>query len=67
MKVGDLVKTNRFSVGIQKGSIGLIVGTKDLKWTKEIPFVLDFFKEDQYGMRRYIYFEDDLEVVSESR
>jgi ABC-type multidrug transport system fused ATPase/permease subunit len=28
---------------------------------------VDIFKEDQYGLRKYIYFEDDLEVISESR
>ena len=66
MKVGDLVKTNRFSVGIEAGSIGLIIGTKDLRWTDEIPFVIDFFREDQYGLRHYIYFKEDLELVSES-
>jgi hypothetical protein len=67
MKIGDLVKTNRFSVGVPEGSLGLIVDAKNLGWTEEIPFVIDFFKEDKYGIKRYIYFKEDLEVVSESR
>lgn len=66
MKIGDLVKTTRFSVGIPNGAIGLIVGAKDLGWTKEKPFVIHFLKEDKYDIHHYIYFKEDLEVLSES-
>jgi hypothetical protein len=66
VKIGDLVKTNRFSVGVPEGSLGLIVNTKNLGWTEEVPFVIDFFVDDKYGIRHYIYFKEDLEMVSES-
>jgi len=62
-----LVKTTRFSVGVPKETMGLIIDIKILQWTTAPAYVLDIFKEDQYGMRHYIYFEEDLEVVSESR
>ena len=67
MKVGDLVKTTRESVGVPEGTIGLIIGTRKLKWTDRPTFDIDIFKADQYGIRKYIYFVDDLELVSESR
>jgi hypothetical protein len=66
VKIGDLVKTTRLSVGIPAGTAGLIIGVKNLKWASDNPFVLDFFKPDQYGLRRYIFFKEDLEVISES-
>ena len=67
MKVGDLVKTTRESVGVPEGTIGLIVGTRELKWTDRPTFDIDIFESDQYGIRKYVYFVDDLEVLSESR
>ena len=65
MKVGDLVKTTRESVGVPRGTIGLIIGTRKLKWTDRPTFDIDIFEADQYGIRKYIYFVDDLELVSE--
>ena len=65
MKVGDLVRTRRESVGVPKGTIGVIVGTRELKWTDRPTFDIDIFEADQYGIRKYVYFEDDLEMVSE--
>ena len=65
MKVGDLVRTLRESVGVPKGTIGVIVGTRELKWTDRPTFDIDIFEADQYGIRKYVYFEDDLELVSE--
>ena len=67
MKVGDLVKTTRESVGIPKGTTGIIIGSRELKWTDRPTFDVDIFEADQYGIRKYIYFEEDLEVISESR
>ena len=67
MKVGDLVKTTRESVGVPRGTIGLIIGTRKLKWTDRPTFDIDIFEADRYGIRKYVYFVDDLEVVSESR
>ena len=65
MKVGDLIKTTRFSVGVPEGALGLIIDEKKLGWTEEVPFMIDFFKEDKYGIRHCIYFKEDLEIVSE--
>ena len=65
MKVGDLVKTTRESVGVPAGTTGIIIGSRKLKWTDRPTFDVDIFEADQYGIRKYIYFEDDLEVVSE--
>jgi len=65
MKIGDLVKTTRFSVGVPDGAVGLIVGVKELKWSDEDPFMVDFLKETKYTERQYIYFREDLEVISE--
>ncbi len=65
MKIGDLVKTTRFSVGVPEGALGLIIDEKNLGWTEEVPFVIDFFVDDKYGIRHYIYFKEDLEMVSE--
>ena len=67
MKVGDLVRTTRESVGVPAGTKGIIIGSRKLKWTDRPTFDVDIFEADQYGIRKYIYFEDDLEVVSESR
>jgi len=65
MKIGDLVKTTRFSVGVPYGAVGLIVGVKELAWTDNDPFVVDFLKDTEYGEREYIVFPEDLEVISE--
>jgi hypothetical protein len=65
MKIGDLVKTTRFSVGVPDGAVGLIVGTKELAWTDNDPFVVDFLKDTHWGERQYVVFPEDLEVVSE--
>jgi len=65
VKVGDLIKTTRYSVGVPEGALGLIIDEKKLGWTEEVPFVIDFLKEDKYGIRHCIYFKEDLEVVSE--
>jgi len=65
VKVGDLVKTTRESVGVPAGTTGIIIGSRKLKWTDRPTFDVDIFEADQYGIRKYIYFEDDLEVVSE--
>jgi hypothetical protein len=67
VKVGDLVKTLRESVGVPAGTKGIIIGSRKLKWTDRPTFDVDIFEADQYGIRKYVYFEDDLEVVSESR
>ena len=67
MKVGDLVKTTRESVGVPEGTTGIIIGSRKLKWTDRPTFDIDIFEADQYGIRKYIYFEEDLEVISESR
>ena len=67
MKVGDLVRTTRESVGVPEGTTGIIIGSRKLKWTDRPTFDVDIFEADQYGIRKYIYFEDDLEVVSEGR
>jgi hypothetical protein len=66
VKIGDLVKTTRFSVGVPAESLGLIVGLRSLGWTDRLVYDIDLFKEDQYGLRKYIYFKEDLEVLSES-
>jgi hypothetical protein len=66
VKVGDLVKTNREIVGVPEGTTGLIVGKRKLGWTDNPYFDVDIFKEDQFGIRKYIYLEEDLELVSES-
>jgi hypothetical protein len=65
MKIGDLVKTTRLSVGVPYGAVGLIIGAKELQWSDEDPFVIDFLKETEYGERQYIIFPEDLEVISE--
>jgi hypothetical protein len=67
VKVGDLVKTNRESVGIPEGALGLIVSIRNLGWSDRLAYDVDLFKPDQYGLRQYIYFKEDLEVISESR
>ena len=67
MKVGDLVKTNHESVGIPEGALGMIVGIRSLGWSDRLAYDVDLFKPDQYGIRKYMYFEDGLEVISESR
>ena len=65
MKVGDLVKTTRESIGIPEGALGLIVGMRSLGWTTRLAYDIDLFKADQYGLRKYIYFGEDLEIISE--
>ena len=67
MKVGDLGRTTRESVGVPAGTKGIIVGSRKLKWTDRPTYDIDIFEADQYGIRKYVYFEDDLELVSESR
>jgi hypothetical protein len=65
VKVGDLVKTTRFSIGVPYGAVGLIVGVKELEWADNNPFVIDFLKETVHGERQYVVFPEDLEVVNE--
>ena len=66
MKVGDLVKTNHKCIETPEGALGLIVDVRDLGWTDRLGYDVNLFKADQYGLRKYVYFKEDLEVISES-
>ena len=67
MKVGDLVKTSHKCIDIPEGTLGLVVGIRSLGWSDRLGYDIDLFKADQYGIRKYVYFKEDLEVISESR
>ena len=66
MKVGDLVKVNRSSIGIPRGSVGLIVETK---LTNHFTSKIQFHYVQLCGIKRsgLRYLERDLEVINASR
>ena len=66
MKVGDLVQIMRTSIGVSKGTMGLIINTTLSRSGTYHHEVQTFgIPARQGGHRRF--FERDLEVINESR
>jgi|TARA_Y100000310_G_scaffold261408_1_gene270724 hypothetical protein len=62
MKVGDLVKITRSSIGVRHGSIGLALGYNESEGGYHVWEILIC---GQDKTRRYL--EQDIEVISECR
>ena len=67
MRIGDLIRTKVATVGVPKGTIGLVVSEMKLGWTTVTGYEVQIFYRDQYGGNRFIYREHEVEVVSEAR
>ena len=70
MQVGDLVKIKRASVGIARGTIGLIVNiikpTRSIHYD-DLKYYVVQITHKRHGIITRRYLERDLEVISASR